>query len=116
MCKQLLRALLLVLLGFSVGCRSSYRLDQNKAAGRQIVIAANAYTLDAVAQFPASVTNLVASGLLKSAPQCLCEDGKFRDFIYIPGFTIGDSIDYVILSTPTEMDSRWAIIFRIDTS
>lgn len=107
---------LLVLCHLFSACRTRTPdyIEQNRKSGQQIVIAANAYTLDALAKFPASLTNLIGKGLLTSVPKCQCQDGGLRDFVYIPGFTIADSGQYVILVTPEEMDLTRAIIFRIN--
>ena len=104
---------LAALIALWAGCQSSNRFGHNKAAARDIVIAASAYTLDATAAFPTALTNLVPQ-MLKSVPKCLCEDGKLRDFIYISGFTIADSDKYVIAASPPEMDAHIAIIARIN--
>jgi hypothetical protein len=99
--------------GGVVGCQSG-RFAQSKLAGREIVIAARVYTLDALARYPDSLTNLVTERLLEPLPKCRCQDGHFRDFLYIAGFTIADSEENVVLTTPPEFDSKRAIIFRLN--
>src|ERR1041385_3552425 len=118
-CTHLARCLyvttLIAILQLTAGCQSLTRIGRTKADGSKIVLAANAYTLDAIASFPTSLSELVSAGLLESIPQCRCADGKLRDFVYIPGFTVADSYDNVILATPVAFDEHRAIIFRIDT-
>jgi hypothetical protein len=99
-----------------LGCQAAGRIAKNRKSGNAIVIAANAYTQDAAATFPKTLKTLVAERLLTSVPQCLCKDGKPREFIYIPGFHISDGGNFVILATPPEMDGKNALIFRIDST
>jgi hypothetical protein len=96
------------------GCQTPNHFDQNLASGREIVLEINVYSQDAIDKFPTSLNDLVTEKLLKTVPRCLCQDGKLRDFIYVPGFTPSDGRDWVILATPPEMDTKEAIIFHAD--
>jgi hypothetical protein len=112
------RANKLILAAFAVaivtGCKTPNHFDQNIASGREIVLEVNVYSQDALDKFPMSLNDLVTEKLLKTVPRCLCQDGKLRDFVYVPGFTPSDGRDWVILATPPEMDAQDAIIFHAD--
>jgi len=106
--------LTMLAVGVLTSCKSPHQFNRNIASGREIVLSVNVYSQDALDQFPASLDDLVSEKILKTVPSCLCQDGKMRDFIYMPGFEPTDGNNWVILATPPEMDSRYAIIFRID--
>ncbi len=89
---------------------------RNLPAAREITLAAVLFSRSAAGDFPKKLDDLVNNRLLKEIPQCICDDGKVRDFVYFPGYNYADPIDLVVLASPPEMNRQLRILGYLDGS
>jgi len=111
---------LLPLLCIAAACACSGAFDREKLLNENVEVGHDiAQVLRAYDQkhsaFPKSLEDMVTSGFVKALPMCKCADGKYRDFIYVPGLETGSTGEIAILMSPPEMDPEIAIVVFLNT-
>ena len=111
-----------------LGCVSQQRrsdpagfqlLKQNMKAGHELALLfkLNSEVYQS-ASYPKTLDKLSDelryAGIKPIIPQCMCLDGKMRNFDYISGLGITDSQDDIFLVSPKEMGSDLSIVVDLD--